>query len=108
MKCATWHSDLKHHFNCSSHDTVVDPQRLLRLLLFCYMTSSKGLSSASRKPLHLCGLCKVVVRHLREQVVHYMGANVMVNLVEDAVVTVDGGQPPPEIAPLLAQVRSAT
>ena len=65
------------------------------------MTSSKGLSSASRKPLHLCGLCEVVVGHLREQVVHYMGADVVVNLVEDAVVTVNGGQAPPEVAPLL-------
>ena len=54
-----------------------------------------------RRWVHLCGLCEVVVRHLGEQMVHYVGPNVVVDLVEDAVVPVDGGQASPEVAPLL-------
>lgn len=39
--------------------------------------------------------------HLGEQVVNHMGANVMVDLVEDAEVPVQGGQAPAQVAPLL-------
>ncbi len=39
--------------------------------------------------------------YLGEQVVQDMSANVMVNVVEDAVVPVDGGQPASQVAPLL-------
>ena len=39
--------------------------------------------------------------HLGEQVVHNVGADVVVDLVEDAVVPVDGRQATPEVAPLL-------
>ena len=67
------------------------------------MTSSNGLGSAGTKPPHLRGLCEVVVGHLWEQVVHNMGADVMVDLVEDAIVPVNGGQSTPEVAPLLHQ-----
>ncbi len=50
---------------------------------------------------HLSGICEVVVRHLREQVVHNVGADVVVDLVEDSVIPVNGGQSSPEVAPLL-------
>lgn len=40
--------------------------------------------------------------HLGEQVVHHVGADVVVDLVEDAVVAVNGGQAAAEVAPLLA------
>ena len=50
---------------------------------------------------YLSGLCKIVVGHLGEQVVHNVGADVVVDLVEDAIVPVDGGQASPEVAPLL-------
>ena len=39
--------------------------------------------------------------YLREKVMQHMGANVMVNLVEDAVVPVNGGQAAPQVTPLL-------
>ncbi len=40
--------------------------------------------------------------HLWEQMVHHVGANVVVDLVEHAIVAVDGGQPATQVAPLLA------
>ncbi len=39
--------------------------------------------------------------HLGEEVVHHVRANVVVDLVEDAVVAVNGGQAAAEVAPLL-------
>ena len=39
--------------------------------------------------------------YLGEQVVHHVCANVVVDLVEDAIVTINGAQPSPQIAPLL-------
>ena len=84
---------------------LVPPQllhnRLTRSCAICHIASSKGLGNFSAEPPHLCGLCEVVVWHLWEQVVHNMGANVMVDLVEDAIVAVDGGEAPPKVAPLL-------
>jgi hypothetical protein len=46
----------------------------------------------------------MVVGDLGEQVVHHVGANVVVDLVEDAVVAVNGGQAAAQVAPLLAAV----
>ena len=43
--------------------------------------------------------------HLREEVVHDVGADVVVDLVEDAVVPVNGRQPPAEVAPLLHAIE---
>lgn len=57
---------------------------------------------------HLGGLCEVVVGHLREEVVHDVGADVVVDLVEDAVVPVNGRQPPAEVAPLLHAIELAS
>ena len=50
---------------------------------------------------HLGGLLQVVVGYLVEQVVDHVGANVVVNLVKDAIVTVDCGQAAPHVVPLL-------
>jgi hypothetical protein len=41
---------------------------------------------------------------LREQMVHDVGANVVVDLVEDAVVTVQGGEASTQVGPLLTTV----
>ena len=43
--------------------------------------------------------------HLWEEVVHDVGADVVVDLVEDAVVSVNGRQPPAEVAPLLHTIE---
>ena len=56
---------------------------------------------------HLSGICEVVVRHLREQVMHNVGADVVVDLVEHAKVPVDGGQPAAQVGPLLRARRRA-
>lgn len=40
-------------------------------------------------------------RYLREKVMQHVSANVMVNLVEDAVVPVNGGQAASQVTPLL-------
>lgn len=40
-------------------------------------------------------------KHLREEVVQHMSADVVMDLVEDAVVPVNGGQATPQVAPLL-------
>lgn len=39
--------------------------------------------------------------HLREQVVHHMNTNAVLDLAEDSVVTVDGGEATTQVAPLL-------
>jgi hypothetical protein len=52
----------------------------------------------------LCGLLKVVVGDLGEQVVGHVGADVVVDLVEDAIVPVQRGQATPQVAPLAATV----
>lgn len=44
------------------------------------------------------------MRNLGEQVVHDVGADVVVNLVEDAVVAVNRGQAAPQVGPLLPPV----
>ena len=49
----------------------------------------------------LGGLCQVVVGDLREEVVHHVSADVMMDPVEDAVVPVQGGETSSEITPLL-------
>lgn len=46
-------------------------------------------------------ILEVVVGHLGEQVVDDMRANVMVDVIEDAVVPVNGGQASPHVVPLL-------
>lgn len=43
--------------------------------------------------------------YLREEVVQYMGTNIMMNLVEDAIVPINGGQTTPQVAPLLHSPR---
>ena len=43
--------------------------------------------------------------HLGKEVVHHVGANVVVDLVEDAVVAVNGGQAAAEVRPLLRTGR---
>ena len=58
-------------------------------------------------PAHLGGLLQVVVRDLREQVVQHVRADVVVDLVEDAKVAVDGGQAAAQVAPLL-RIRSTS
>ena len=52
----------------------------------------------------LSGLCQVVVGDLREEVVHHMSTNVMMDPVEDAIVPVQGGEASSQVAPLL-QIR---
>lgn len=49
-------------------------------------------------------LFQVVVWDLREEMMNDMGANIMVNFVEDAIVTVDRAQATTQVAPLLAAV----
>ena len=46
------------------------------------------------------------MRDLREQVVQHVRADVVVDLVEDAKVAIDGGQAAAQVAPLL-RARSA-
>jgi len=38
--------------------------------------------------------------------VHHVGANVVVDVIENAVVAVDGGQATPQVAPLLHRRRN--
>ena len=52
----------------------------------------------------LSGLGKVVVRNLREQVVYHVSSNVMLDLVKDAIITVNGGKTATHVAPLLTTV----
>ena len=66
------------------------------------------LETSSVKPrtrAHLGGLREVVVGHLWEEVVDNVGANVVVDLVEDAIVPVNGRQPAAEVAPLLHAIE---
>jgi hypothetical protein len=46
-------------------------------------------------------ILEVVVGHLGEQVVDDMRANVVVDVIKDAVVPVNGGQASPHVVPLL-------
>lgn len=41
------------------------------------------------------------MKHLREEVVQHMSADIVMNFVEDTVVSVNGGQAAPQVAPLL-------
>lgn len=50
-----------------------------------------------------CRLFQMVVGHLGEKVMQHMGANVMVNFVEDTVVPVDCGQAASQVTPFLQQ-----
>ena len=50
----------------------------------------------------LRGFLEVVVRDRGEQVVDDMCANVMVDVVEDAIVPVQGGEATSQVAPLLS------
>lgn len=49
----------------------------------------------------LSGLLEVVVGNGREEVVDDMCANIVVHLVEDAVIPVQCGEPASQVAPLL-------
>ncbi len=46
----------------------------------------------------------MVMRNLGKQMMDHMGANVMVNLVKDAIITVNSAQATTQVAPLLATV----
>mmetsp|Transcript_23241 Transcript_23241/g.55893 ORF Transcript_23241/g.55893 Transcript_23241/m.55893 type:complete len:275 (-) Transcript_23241:603-1427(-) len=72
------------------HEVEGEEARLLRLAV---VGSHQGLDRLGR-------LAEVVVGDLREQVVHDVGPNVVVHLVEDAVVPVGRAQTPPQVAPL--------
>ena len=55
----------------------------------------------------LGGLTDVIMRDLREEVVDDVGANVVVDDVEErAVVSIYGGQTPAQVAPLLLPAAS--
>ncbi len=59
----------------------------------------------SQDPLDaLRGLYQVIVRDLGEDVVDHVGADVVVDVVENAVISVDRRETAPEVAPLLASV----
>jgi len=57
-----------------------------------------------KEEAHAYCFYEMVVRDLREEVVDDMGADVVVDLVDPAVVPVHGGEPPTQVAPLLAAV----
>lgn len=58
-----------------------------------------------KQRLHRRGcLDQMVMRNLREQMVHNVRADVVMDFVEDPVVAVDGGQPPAHVVPLLPTI----
>lgn len=59
--------------------------------------ASTGFLSAETAVLRTCP-------YLGEQMVHDVSANVVMDLVEDAIVTVKGGQPSTQVGPLLTTV----
>lgn len=77
----------------------VEGDGALRFLRFTVVLLHDGLDG-------LRGFLQMVVGHLGEQVMQHMGPNVMVDLVEDAVVSVNGGQPASQVAPLLHTVST--
>jgi hypothetical protein len=76
-----------------------------------------GLSEILTKDrLHsFSGLAEVVVRDLREEMMHYVGSNVVMNFIENTEITVDGGESSTHVGPfrptipwyLLFRVRGA-
>ena len=82
--------------------TLRTASRLHRQLTLASITKpSRGAQSGGAAAAHLGGLCEVVVGDLREQVVHHVRADVVVDLVEHAVVAVDRRQAPAHVVPLL-------
>lgn len=59
----------------------------------------------SEDGLHcLSGFGEVIVRNLREQMVHHVCSNIVLNLVENSIITINGGKTTAHVAPLLATV----
>jgi len=52
----------------------------------------------------LSSLSQVVVRNLWEQVMHHMGTNIMLDLVENSIVAVNGGKTTSHVVPLIPAV----
>jgi len=52
----------------------------------------------------LRSLSQLIVRNLREEMVHNVRSDIMVDLVEDSIVTVNGGQAPAHVVPFLTSI----
>lgn len=47
----------------------------------------------------------MIVWDLREEMMYNMGANIMVDVIKQSIITINRGKPSPEITPLLSQYK---